>query len=398
MNTQNAVLSATAPATRQPLGLLAAIVLFAAITPAVLLMAPAIAAQLASQWHLSPTQIGDLFSAELGAMSLATLPAIWWLKHIDWRRAALCSAVLFIVANLLSMLAHDYSLLLMARFGSALAGGSLMIICLASAAASPSPSRAYGFWVMGQLVLGAVGLSLLPMLFQRFGLGACYLILALLMTLCLPLARCFPTGAAHAHPASDAPKAPAISWLKASLGILGILTFYISLSGVWTFIGAIGSQSGLSAQTNGDILAIATLMGIVGALCATLFGDRLPRSALLLLGYGLMAGSVLALLGQPQLARFALAALVFKFTWTFILPLILARMAEMDRSGRLMNASNLVISAGLAVGPTLAGRLIESSGGFQGLLLGGAVITLLSLALVLGCRPALQAPSQPQGR
>ncbi|MDD1149698.1 MFS transporter [Pseudomonas sp. TNT2022 ID357] len=396
MNTQNAVLSATAPATRQPLGLLAAIVLFAAITPAVLLMAPAIAAQLASQWHLSPTQIGDLFSAELGAMSLATLPAIWWLKHIDWRRAALCSAVLFIVANLLSMQAHDYSLLLMARFGSALAGGSLMIICLASAAASPSPSRAYGFWVMGQLVLGAVGLSLLPMLFQRFGLGACYLILALLMTLCLPLARCFPTGAAH--PASDAPQAPAISWLKASLGILGILTFYISLSGVWTFIGAIGSQSGLSAQTNGDILAVATLMGIVGALCATLFGDRLPRSALLLLGYGLMAGSVLALLGQPQLARFALAALVFKFTWTFILPLILARMAEMDRSGRLMNASNLVISAGLAIGPTLAGRLIESSGGFQGLLLGGAVITLLSLALVLSCRPALQAPSQPQGR
>ncbi|QZI73244.1 MFS transporter [Pseudomonas protegens] len=396
MNTQNAILSATAPATRQPLGLLAAIVLFAAITPAVLLMAPAIAAQLASQWHLSPTQIGDLFSAELGAMSLATLPAIWWLKHIDWRRAALCSAVLFIVANLLSMLAHDYSLLLIARIGSALAGGSLMIICLASAAASPSPSRAYGFWVMGQLVLGAVGLSLLPMLFERFGLGACYLILALLMSLCLPLARCFPAGAAH--PAADAPQAPAISWPKASLGILGILTFYISLSGVWTFIGAIGSQSGLSAQTNGDILAVATLMGIVGALCATLFGDRLPRSALLLLGYGLMAGSVLLLLGQPQLARFALAALVFKFTWTFILPLVLARMAEMDRSGRLMNASNLVISAGLAIGPTLAGRLIESSGGFQGLLLGGAVITLLSLALVLNCRPSLQPPTHPQGQ
>ncbi|PUA43049.1 MFS transporter [Pseudomonas protegens] len=383
MTTRNPTLSVTSHLSHPPLGLLAAIVLFAAITPAVLLTAPAIAAQLASQWQLSPTRIGDLFSAELGAMSLATLPAIWWLKHIDWRRAALCSALLFIVANLLSMLAHDYSLLLMARLCSALAGGSLMIICLASAA-SPTPSRAYGFWVMGQLVLGAIGLSLLPMLFQRFGLGACYLILALLMTLCLPLVRCFPSGAAR--PGADAPPAPAISRFKAGLGILGILTFYISLSGVWTFIGAIGSQSGLSAQTSGDILAIATLMGIVGALCATLFGDRLPRSALLLLGYGLMAGSVLLLLDQPQLARFALAALVFKFTWTFILPLILARMAEMDRSGRLMNASNLVISAGLAIGPSLAGRLIESSGGFQGLLLGGALITLASLALVLGCR------------
>ncbi|MGC5703297.1 MFS transporter [Pseudomonas sp. NFXW11] len=384
MNTRHLALSDTPQLAQQPLGLLAAIVLFAAITPAVLLMAPAIAEQLASQWQLSPAQIGDLFSAELGAMSLATLPAIWWLKHLDWRRAALSSALLFITANLLSMLADTYPLLLLARFCSALAGGSLIIICLASAAASPTPSRAYGFWVMGQLVLGGIGLSLLPMLFARFGLGACYLILALLMLLCLPLVRRFPSGAAQGS--NQAGKAPPIAWTKAGLGILGILTFYISLSGVWTFIGSIGSQAGLSPQSNGEILAVATLMGIVGALCATLFGDRLPRPLLLLLGYGLMATSVLLLLGQPQLARFALAALVFKFTWTFILPLILARMAEMDRSGRLMNASNLVISAGLAIGPGIAGRLIESSGGFQGLLLGASAITLLSLLLVLACR------------
>ena len=50
MHSHNPALSDTTPSARQPLGLLAAIVLFAAITPAVLLMAPAIAAQLASQW------------------------------------------------------------------------------------------------------------------------------------------------------------------------------------------------------------------------------------------------------------------------------------------------------------------------------------------------------------
>ena len=36
--------------------------------------APAVAAQLASEWQLTPAEIGYLFSAELGAMSLATLP------------------------------------------------------------------------------------------------------------------------------------------------------------------------------------------------------------------------------------------------------------------------------------------------------------------------------------
>lgn len=127
-------------------------------------------------------------------------------------------------------------------------------------------------------------------------------------------------------------------------------------------------------------------MGIVGAGCASLIGTRLPRQLLLVLGYGLMAGSVLLLLGQPPLARFALAALAFKFTWTFILPLILACLADLDRSGKLMNASNLVIGGGLAIGPAIAGRLIENSASFSPLLMGGACITLLSLGLMLACR------------
>ena len=386
MNTQTQALTDDQPSTASPLALLAAIVLFAAITPTILMTAPAVAAQLASQWQLSPSQIGDLFSTELGAMSLATLPAFWWLKRVDWRRAALLAGALFIVTNLLSIWAQGYGALLALRFCSALAGGSLMIICLSSAASTANPSRTYGLWVMGQLVVGAIGLSILPRLFEHYGLAACYLLLALLMSLCLPLARYFPRGAPTpektAGQAATAPK-----W-QALCGILGILTFYISLSGVWTFIGSISAKAGISAQASGELLAVATVMGIVGAGCASLIGNRLPRLLLLLFGYSLMAGSVLLLLGQPQLARFALAALVFKFTWTFILPLILARMAEMDRSGRLMNASNLVISAGLAIGPTIAGRLIEGSGGFRGLLLAGAAITLLSMALVLSCRPA----------
>ncbi|WP_434694626.1 MFS transporter [Pseudomonas sp. Z1-14] len=365
--------------------LLAAIVLFAAITPTILMTAPAIAAQLATQWQLSPSQIGDLFSTELGAMSLATLPALWWLKRIDWRRAALLAGVVFIAANLLSVLAADYSILLALRFCSALAGGSLMIICLSSAASTANPGRVYGLWVLGQLVVGAIGLSILPRLFEHFGLSACYVILAGLMTVFLPLARSFPQGSPSAE--TTAEHVAVASLWKAALGILGVLSFYICLGGVWTFIGSIATQAGISAESSGKVLALATVMGIVGAGCASLIGDRLPRLLLLLLGYALMAGSVLLLRGQPEIMQFAVAALLFKFTWTFILPLILACLADLDRSGKLMNASNLVIGGGLAIGPTVAGRLIEASGGFQSLLIGGTCITLLSLALMLGSRP-----------
>lgn len=386
MNTQTKRLTDRSVLASSQRTLLAAIVLFAAITPTILMTAPAVAAQLATQWQLSPSQIGNLFSIELGAMSLATLPALWWLKRVDWRRAALVAAIMFIAANLLSMLADDYSILLALRFCSALAGGSLMIICLSSAASTANPGRVYGLWVMGQLVVGAIGLSILPRLFEHYGLSACYMILAGLMTVFLPLARYFPQGS-PAQEKTVERNAIASRW-KAALGTLGILSFYVSLSGVWTFIGAISSHAGLSAEGSGEILALATVMGIVGAGCASLIGDRLPRPLLLLLGYALMTGAVLLLLGQPEMVRFAVAALLFKFTWTFILPLILACLADLDRSGKLMNASNLVIGGGLAIGPTVAGRLIEASGGFQSLLIAGAGITVLSLVLMLSCRPS----------
>ncbi|WP_210638740.1 MULTISPECIES: MFS transporter [unclassified Pseudomonas] len=385
MNTQTKPLTTPRSLASSRLALLAAIVLFAAITPTILMTAPAIAAQLASQWQLSPSQIGDLFSTELGAMSLATLPALWWLKRTDWRRAALLAGVVFIAANLLSGLAADYSILLALRFCSALAGGSLMIICLSSAASTANPGRVYGLWVLGQLVVGAIGLSILPRLFEHFGLSACYVILAGLMAVFLPLARYFPQGSPSAE--TTAEHVAIASLWKRALGILGVLSFYICLGGVWTFIGSIATQAGISAESSGKVLALATVMGIVGAGCASLIGDRLPRLLLLLLGYALMAGSVLLLRGQPEMMRFAVAALLFKFTWTFILPLILACLADLDRSGKLMNASNLVIGAGLAIGPTVAGRVIEASGGFQSLLIGGTCITLLSLALMLSSRP-----------
>ena len=165
--------------------------LFAAIVPCVLMAAPAIATQYALQLGLGPAQIGQLFSAELAAMSLATLPAYLWQPRLDWRRVARAAALLFIVANLASAWASAFHPLMALRVASALAGGTLMVLCIASAAQSRDRDRVYGLWVMGQLVLGAAGLWLLPPLFARFGLQALYLGLALLMLLCLPLAGSF---------------------------------------------------------------------------------------------------------------------------------------------------------------------------------------------------------------
>ncbi|MBK4995975.1 MFS transporter [Pseudomonas sp. S37] len=374
-------LDATTALTANRLGL-AAIVVFAALTPSLLMTAPVVAAQLASQLALSPAQIGQLFSAELGAMSLATVPAWFWLRRVAPRRAALLAALLFIAGNIASATVASYPPLLVLRFLTALGGGSLMILCMASAANLPNPSRVYGLWLLGQLVLGALGLALLPGLFARHGLSACYLSLAALALLALPLTRAFPASLLTQQQAADAP----LHKGKALLGLAAVLCFYLSLSGVWTFIGAIAQASGIDSNASGRVLALATLMGILGAALATGLGARLPRNTLLVLGFAVMGGSILALRGQLPLARFALAAMAFKLMWTFVLPLVLATLADLDRSGRLMNAINLMIGAGLAAGPAIAGHMLQATGSAGSSLLAGAAMSLLALLLILCCR------------
>lgn len=318
-------------------------------------------------------------------MSLATLPAWWWMNRLDWRRVALVACAVFLLANLASAVVTQYASLLAVRFIASLAGGTLMILCISCAAGTPNPSRVYAFWVLGQLLLGMLGLLVLPGLFVTFGLKVVYLILAAIMLCCLPLVSAFPScfqarSASHRQP-------PAASWRKA-LAVLAVLTFYISLSAVWTFIGTIGSGAGLSPTQVGLVLAAATVFGIIGAGGAALRGTHRPDRLAVWLGYALLIASVLLLTGHPLLVRYAIAALLFKFTWTFVLPFILARVAALDNNGRLMNSINLVIGGGMAAGPALAGALLQHFASANPLLAAAGACALLSLILIAAASSA----------
>jgi MFS family permease len=86
--------------------------------------------------------------------------------------------------------------------------------------------------------------------------------------------------------------------------------------------------------------------------------------------------------------------LLFKFSWTFILPFILATLADIDHSGKLMNATNLVIGGGLAIGPALAGQLIAANGGsLHILLLLATLVAAIALALLLALQQRRATPA-----
>jgi hypothetical protein len=94
-----------------------------------------------------------------------------------------------------------------------------------------------------------------------------------------------------------------------------------------------------------------------------------------------MALSVALLFGGPALLRFAVAALIFKFAWTFVLPYLLSALSDLSAGGHVMNTTNLMIGTGFAVGPLVGGLLIDAAGGgFASMLafsLGGVLLSML---------------------
>nr|WP_310320420.1 MFS transporter [Hydrogenophaga palleronii] len=362
-----------------------ALVVFSALAPLLLLVAPAVATQLATQLGWGPSQIGTYFSVELGGLSLATLPSLLWLGRVNARHVALVAALVFAGGNLATALwmPEDFNTLLALRALTAFGGGTLMVLCMTSAGVSPNRDRVYGLWVLGQLVAGAVGLYLLPQMFDALGLRSLYAALAMLTLVAMPLIRGFDPFLGRAAQAAAGARLSGVGLGVAALSIGGVLALYLAIGGVWTFVGTAARQAGVDAAADGTLLALASLMGIAGAATASWIGDRCNRSIMMLVGYGLLVLSLVGLAQWTTVVGYGAAVFAFKFAWTFVLPFVLAAVANQDPSGRLISGLHFVIGMGLAVGPLLAGVLLERGAGLTVLFLSAAAIGAVSCVALL---------------
>jgi len=337
------------------------LVLIGSFAAFVLLTAPALVGAFLSQLQLTPQQAGYLISADMAGMGLATVPALVWLNRLNWRKVALVALLLNAVCHLISALLDNYHGLLAARFCAGLFAGSAMSVCLASLGLTREKDRNFGFWVVGQLVLGAAGLALLPRVTAQWGVQWVYLFAAVCVALLSAFVGLLPQGPPRGqHQETEAAtRLSGDQLLKAILGITAVYSFYAALSGVWAYLERIGFVSGLGADEIGQYLSIASLAGVAGALSASCFGHRFGRSGPVSLGFVVIFGSLLMLLGEIPALRYLLAACLFKYAWTFILPFVLAALSAIDSSGRVIVTTNIFIGGGLATGPALAATLIE---------------------------------------
>jgi predicted MFS family arabinose efflux permease len=361
-----------------------ALVAFAAVTPMALLVAPALAAQLGTEMGIGPSQIGTYFFVENGAFSAASLLSLFWLGRLNVRIVGLIALAVFILGNFITpMVLPDYTDLLLMRAVTGFGGGTLMVLSMISAQDAENPDRVFGYWVVGQLVAGAVGLALLPHLFAAYGLASFYIVLGAVTLLLSPLYKGFLAPVASETSKSNAATPGSRFVVLAILAVVAILAFYVAIGGVWTFASMAATQAGIEGASVGTILAIASLFGIAGSMIAAFLGGRAARRAMLLLGYAILVASIVAVATLHGGPAYIVAICAFKFAWTFVLPFIIAEAASRDRSGRLVASTTLIIGTGLSLGPLFAGNLLEASWSLDSVFIAAALCGGLSFACLL---------------
>jgi predicted MFS family arabinose efflux permease len=342
----------------------AAIVYAASIAIIMLNVAPAAEPYLRQVAHLSSAEVGVVFFVELAAMGLASIPAYMWLGRVDASRVARCAYAAFILGNVLSSVhVASFVLYTTARAVTGFGAGTLMVLGMSMAARTRNPDRMYALVTFGQLASGAVLLWLLSSLPRDSrGLHDLFHASAWLGVLGFmaagPLSR---AGDRDSPAARTRPPARSTPWATTLLAIAFAMVFNLVVGGLWSFAAeyaGAGAEPGRVAL----VLAWATAAGLAGATSAFLIGNSLTRRRMLVAGYfGIVLGS-----GLLQFARgpvgFAAGCCVFSLAWNFCVPYVFAAVAGQDPTGRLMSAANLAFAFGLALGPLLAGEVIESMG------------------------------------
>ena len=285
--------------------------------------------------------------------------------------------------NAVSANLAGYAPLLVVRFLTGLAGGSLFAVSVAALGDNREPDRAFGLAqaVQGVLMLGAF--SAAPALLKAWGVGALYYLLGGAALLMLATAWWFPAQgrirAASVAGAGQGARHTGLIWL----GLVASVIFFVNVFGFWAFVERIGQEARLPAETIGLALGVSQVVAIAGALAAAWASDRYGRYWPLLIVLVGQVGSLFAVLGDFGPVAYFLSTGAFQALFIVGVSYQMGAIAKLDVRGRFLVMMTAAQGLGSAIGPALAASLIGEGNDYDGVMQMAALACFVSTLLFL---------------
>ncbi|NMR31053.1 MFS transporter [Crystallibacter degradans] len=337
--------------------------------------------------QISIPQSGQLISAYalgvvVGAPVLAALGA-----RVPHKYMVLGLMGLFTIGNLSSVVAADYTTMLLTRFLSGLPHGAYFGVAAVIAASLVAPAkraRAVAAVMLGLSVANVVGVPLVTWLGQQYGWRLMFVAVGIMGAITLVLLQRFvPFTPTHAE-ASIRKELSALKriqvWLALLIGIVGFGGFFA----VYSYISP--TMTDVTGVPESALPLIVGLYGL-GMVAGNLIGGRLADRSVMGSIYIVMTAIIIVLVlfwaaaGIPWLA----IPLVFLLgaAGASLIPGLQTRLMDASPDAQTLAASlnHSALNMANALGAFLGGAVIAAGWGFKAPALVGAGLAFLGLAV-----------------
>lgn len=381
----------TASRTSNTRGLSSVVIAWAyALLPANLI--PTIIARLVNDYSVDLTTAGFLATGMTLINSATVLAVRPWVRRHSRTPVALAGVAVLMLVSLggimLGQPGFYGALLLIAGLGSGLVLGAAS----ASISATENPDRSANVAMIFNRLVVAAAYFLVPLIGGT--MNSVLLIMCVPGILVLLTARWLPAAA-------EAPAA------EVSAGKAGKLAWILAVAfGAWSITddGIIGLSELIAVLRFGEagsplvmnLLAIATLAGLAGAVSTPIAEKKAGRVPLLALALAISLVSKVVMVVAGDTALFSVVFVAWGFAFGMSLPLVFGLAAILTRDGAASVAVNGVYILGVALGP-LAATQIFDMGGDSALAVVMAVLGAVTAAaiVVIALRVGREAAAAP---
>ncbi len=372
----------------KPTALIAAILL-GCVGVFAIMAAPILVEVLVAKLAMDKGVAFNITGVEALGTALGPVLALFWMRRLPWRVAAVSALTVVIGGNILSAFPTSSSMLMGVRFLVGLLGeGTAFALAMAIVGSTQNKDRNFAFLIAAQVVLGVMFFLVLP-LPRDAGVAGVMLPLAGLAFIALLTVGWIPQPARG--PQQHGADAAATGSLAPALAALSVMLVWCTgLGAVWVSVKLIGiaatcagcdeTAKAAAGVAIGQALGLSTAIAVVGALAAAALADRFGRILPVTVALLVQLAAVLMLRGEMPWLQFTITAATFQAFWNLTGPYMMGTIALNDTTGKVSLLIPTAQIGGFFLGPAIVSAFIEDSG----LIAVNAVsATCIVLALVL---------------
>jgi len=344
---------------------------------------PALVDGLIEGLGFSNREAGFVGSANVYGAALGALAAVFLVRRLSWRPAAVLLLAGLIAFDLLSMLLQQAWLMIAARFLHGCIGGMLVGVGFAVISRTSEADRTFGYLLTVQFGLGGLGLLYLPGLVPVYGVPALFLALiafSLVTLLMVPFLDDYPVPLPSTTPSETATPAAGNRRLLV-LALAATFLFQAANMGIYAYIIGLGKFFHLAPGFISNTLGIAAWIAIAGSVAVILLSTRYGRLWPVGLAIALTAVGTWILHYSDSRVVFWIANVGVGITWSFVISYLLGMCSAFDASGQAAALGGFASKMGLASGPMVAALVLGEDN--YALLINLGVIALVGSLLCL---------------